>query len=357
MALMNRQLNDGLETLFMVPAGGLTYISSSLVREVAQLRGRRDPAGASPRGRRVAGPVRPVSGLEQVVERARAHPARVVLVAGGDPAVGRAAELLSAAAGAAVTVVGDGGIVPADDPRLGRIAALLRDRWPERVRDGIHALDLAADPLLFAAGLLLSGEAAICVAAGSTPPDAVEDGYRWILGADRATMGRGAIRYVVAADGRLLTTGTPDTAGPLDAKGVAQLALMAARHRGRAVGDEPRVAFLVPPPSVDASHADAEVAVAELRSLAPGLAGSVEWSWPAVDGPGPRFRTRPNVLILPDPISGHLAHALLRDAGRVQVWGPLFPADRWAVAGISEGSSAEDIAAVATVAAAGLAGV
>ncbi len=39
MALMNRQLNDGLETLFMVPASGLTYISASLVREVARFGG------------------------------------------------------------------------------------------------------------------------------------------------------------------------------------------------------------------------------------------------------------------------------------------------------------------------------
>lgn len=36
MALMNRQLNDQLETVFLVPAVDLTYLSSSLVREVAR---------------------------------------------------------------------------------------------------------------------------------------------------------------------------------------------------------------------------------------------------------------------------------------------------------------------------------
>ena len=36
MALMNRQLLPGLETVFLVPAQGLSYISSSLVREVAR---------------------------------------------------------------------------------------------------------------------------------------------------------------------------------------------------------------------------------------------------------------------------------------------------------------------------------
>ena len=39
MALMNRHLAPGLETVFMVPSIETTYISSSLVREVARFRG------------------------------------------------------------------------------------------------------------------------------------------------------------------------------------------------------------------------------------------------------------------------------------------------------------------------------
>ncbi|NIM51114.1 MAG: pantetheine-phosphate adenylyltransferase [Gemmatimonadales bacterium] len=39
MALMNRQLYPELETVFLVPALHLTYLSSSLVREVARLNG------------------------------------------------------------------------------------------------------------------------------------------------------------------------------------------------------------------------------------------------------------------------------------------------------------------------------
>jgi pantetheine-phosphate adenylyltransferase len=39
MALMNRQLEPDLETVFLVPTSGLTYISASLVREVARLGG------------------------------------------------------------------------------------------------------------------------------------------------------------------------------------------------------------------------------------------------------------------------------------------------------------------------------
>ena len=39
MALMNRQLYPALETVFLVPAVDLTYLSSSLVREVARYGG------------------------------------------------------------------------------------------------------------------------------------------------------------------------------------------------------------------------------------------------------------------------------------------------------------------------------
>ena len=39
MALMNRHLAPKLETIFLVPAFDLTYLSSSLVREVARFGG------------------------------------------------------------------------------------------------------------------------------------------------------------------------------------------------------------------------------------------------------------------------------------------------------------------------------
>jgi pantetheine-phosphate adenylyltransferase len=42
MALMNRRLNAQLETVFLVPAVDLTYLSSSLVREAARFGGNLD---------------------------------------------------------------------------------------------------------------------------------------------------------------------------------------------------------------------------------------------------------------------------------------------------------------------------
>jgi pantetheine-phosphate adenylyltransferase len=43
MALMNRKLQPGLETVFMMPAEHYSYISSRLVREIAAMGG---PVGA-----------------------------------------------------------------------------------------------------------------------------------------------------------------------------------------------------------------------------------------------------------------------------------------------------------------------
>jgi pantetheine-phosphate adenylyltransferase len=39
MAMMNRRLEPGLETMFMLPAEAYSYLSSRLVREIARLGG------------------------------------------------------------------------------------------------------------------------------------------------------------------------------------------------------------------------------------------------------------------------------------------------------------------------------
>lgn len=65
MALMNRHLSPSLETVFMIPSIDTTYISASLVREVARFGGPVDdlvhPAVASALRARVAATPRPVA--------------------------------------------------------------------------------------------------------------------------------------------------------------------------------------------------------------------------------------------------------------------------------------------------------
>jgi phosphotransacetylase len=298
-----------------------------------------------------------MTALEQVARRARGRGFRIAVVSGGEDQLAGVGDRLREEGLGEVTVIGVGGLVPASDPRLAAVAAELRERWSERVRDGIHALDLAADPLLFAAGLVARGEFDVCLSGPATPIDGLEEAVRWVAGPDRRTGARGSVSYLETQDGRLLSLVFPDTAGPLDARGLARLALLGANHSLRVSGDSPRVGFLVAPPSMDASHADAELALAEFAVLAPGVPAAVEWSWPArldAEAPG-RFRSRPNVLIFPDATSGYLCRLLLRDAGGIRTWGPLFPGERWAFAGVEEDAEVADFVARAALAAAGLA--
>ena len=39
MALMNRKLNDSIETLFLMPRGAYTYLSSTIIKEIGRLGG------------------------------------------------------------------------------------------------------------------------------------------------------------------------------------------------------------------------------------------------------------------------------------------------------------------------------
>lgn len=296
-----------------------------------------------------------MSALNTVLAEARRRQARIGLIGQGDGSMEAAGAEVTRQGLGSVTLLGPGGIEPTRDPRLPLAAQALRERWPERVRDGIHALDLAAHPLLFAAGLTAAGQLDVVIGGTAVPIDALEEAARWVMGPERGVQCRGNLGYFAASDGRLVTVVIPDSAGPLDANGMARLALTAANHRGRTAGDLPVIGVLVAPPSQDASHADAELALAELRLLAPGITASVEWNW-AQSGPGAGpFRPGPNVLIFPNQVAGHLAQVVLRDGAGLRVWGPLFPGGAWALGGVPDAADQSDIVAVIALAAAGTA--
>lgn len=296
-----------------------------------------------------------MTALETVIQQARRRSARIGLIGQGDGSVEAAADEVTRLGIGTPAIFGPGGIEPSRDPRLPKVAQALRERWPERVRDGIHALDLAAHPLLFAAGLTAAGELDVVVGGTAVPIDAMEEAARWVMGPDRAVQCRGNLGYFASLDGRLVTMVLPDSAGPLDAKGIARLALTAANHRGKAAGDQPVAGFLVAPPSQDASHADAELALTELRALAPGISASVEWNWTQAVGEAGRFQSGPNVLIFPNQVAGHLAQVVLRDAAGLRVWGPLFPGGSWTLGGVPDAADQSDFVAVIALAAAGTA--
>jgi phosphotransacetylase len=262
--------------------------------------------------------------LEPLLARASGAPARVVL-AGGD--VERlAAAVRERAPGLAIAaVLGPGGTPPEQHPRLVDVARLLRDRYPERVRDGIHALDLAADPLRLGAALVELGTADALVAGPDLDPDLLCDAALWALGNPEDGLPLRTAHWLLLAGGELYGMADCLLAGELDAAERAALARSVAAIHTR-LGDRlPHVAFLGGP----GGHDDEAMLAAAVDELARRLPGT-----PAGADRRVRFRERANVLIFPGGVSRHLA---LRLGG--------------VVAGVAEDAKVEEMAGTVALAA------
>ena len=97
-------------------------------------------------------------------------------------------------------------------------------------------------------------------------------------------------------------------------------------------------------------------------AIGPGIPASIDRAVRLGPVPGPgspeaRFRGRANILIFPDPASGHIACGFAREFGRVRVLGPIYLGAEGAVAGLSESADADDIVAAAALAALGRTGL
>lgn len=254
--------------------------------------------------------------LAGLLERAASCPARLLL-AGGDPVpLRQTAERLAAAGVQAAQVVGDGGIVPESHPRHEAVAMLLRSRAPERVRDAIDALDLAADPLRFALGLCALGEADAVVAGRGVATSELLEAAHWTLGGPVNGDGFSFAGWLLLADGRLVAFADCTAAEPRDAAGQQRLGETVAGLHARLAGDPPRVALL------------------------------------------PGFRGDENVLIFPDGATGALALRIAQRLAGARLLGPLLLGSPGVVSGVQADADDDELVgtAAATVLAAGRAG-
>lgn len=292
-----------------------------------------------------------------LLERAASRGATIVLPEGADPRIREAAERLRAEGIARPVLLGPGGIDPAADPRREAVAELLRRRRPEAVRDGIHALDLAADPLRFGAGLVALGEADGCVAGAAHATADVLRAALWAIGPAEGIGLVSSAFYMALPGGPVLTFTDCAVVPQPDPEQLAATALAAVHDRRRLVGDEPRVAFLSYSTRGSAQgEAVARVrrAVEYFQRLAPEVTSDGELQADAALVPavaarkalGSPLAGQANVLVFPSLDAGNIAYKLVERLAGAAALGPLLQGLARPMSDLSRGASVEDVVEV-----------